>query len=62
MAGISDHSTFFRESLERVPWDEPSSLDIVFLKELQEPAYSYATGEETWILLQSNPAIDSASG
>ena len=49
MARISDHSTFFREGLERMPGNEPSSLDFVFLEQFQESAYSNATGEEAWL-------------
>ncbi len=32
MSGVSYHGTLFGEGLERVPWDEPSGLDIVLVE------------------------------
>lgn len=48
MTGISDHCTFFWESLQGVPWDKPCSLDLVLCEQLQKPTDSNGASEEAF--------------
>ena len=47
MPRVSYHCTFLRKCLERVSRNEPSGLDVVFGKQLQQSANSNCAGEET---------------
>ena len=48
MACVSNHRAFFRECLQRVTWDEPCRLDLVFVEELEHPTYPHCSCEETF--------------
>ena len=47
MAGISNHTTFFWERLERVSRNKPGGLDVVFFEHLQQTTDTDRSGEET---------------
>lgn len=48
MSGIPDHLALFSECVERMSGDEPCCLDLVFIEELKEAAYTDGAGEESY--------------
>lgn len=45
MASISHGLHIFWERVEAVSWDEPSGLDVIFAKELEQPLCANSTSK-----------------
>lgn len=46
MTRITNHPTLFPESVERVPWDEPCRLDLVFVEKLEETTDAHGASKD----------------
>ncbi|KAH9837465.1 hypothetical protein Tdes44962_MAKER01821 [Teratosphaeria destructans] len=44
---VDNHPAFLRERLERMPGDEESGFDAVFVEEFEQAAHAQGAGEET---------------
>lgn len=58
MAGVSDHTAFFWERLERMARNKPSSLDVVALEHLKQTADTNRPGEEAFLLISVHSEAD----